>query len=230
MIPPVAARPELRLSPWVLTLPLAMAALGLAGAVVGSGDDGKTSVLTNLPVALAGLTLYLIVLGIALACTVPSPDSKASLGVVRPARWGAALRLAAGLVLGGLVLGVVADRLLHATDAQGIKGTLAHGDRATLAIVVSLAAYAVLGPIVEELVFRGLVTAAIRQRLGPAVTPVATGVLFALAHGDPRIVVALVPLGIALGLLYEHTGSIVPGMVAHMTYNAIGVTIALLSG
>ena len=58
--------------------------------------------------------------------------------------------------------------------------------------------------------------------------PIASGTLFALAHGDPHIVLALLPLGITLGFVYERTGSIVPGMVTHVLYNAIGVLAVLL--
>lgn len=229
MTPPVATRPELRSSPWVLLLPLALTALAVAGAAGGGSstrEDGS-SPLSDLPYAISGLSLYLVVLVLAYVCVRRSPDRRATLGLVRPPRWGTAFGLAIGLVIGGLVLGQALDRLLHASKAQGLNGALEHGAAASIAIAISFAAYAIVGPMVEELVFRGIVTSAIRGRLGAVGTPLASGTLFALAHGDPHIVLALLPLGVALGFVYERTGSIVPGMVTHVLYNAIGLIAVL---
>ena len=230
MTPPVALRPELRSSPWVLLLPFVLVALAVAGAASGGSGtraDG-TSPLSNLPYAIGALVVYLVVLAIAYVCVRRSPDWRATLGLVRPPAWAAAFWLAIGLVVGGLVLGQALDRVLHASKAQGLGGELARGTQASIAIAISFATLAIVGPIVEELVFRGLVTSAIRGRLGAVATPIASGTLFALAHGDLHIVLALLPLGIALGFVYERTGSIVPGMVTHVLYNAIGVIAVLL--
>ena len=230
MTPPVATQPELRSSPWVLLLPLALTALAVAGAAGGgtATREGGTSPLSDMPYAIGGLALYLVVLALAWVSVRRSPDRRATLGLLRPPAWGASFRLAIGLVVAGLALGQVLDRVLHASKAQGLNGALAHGTEATIAIAISFAAFAIVGPIVEELVFRGLVTSVIHGRLGAVATPITSGALFALAHGDPHIVLALIPLGIALGFVYERTGSIVPGMVTHVVYNAIGVIAVLL--
>ena len=136
--------------------------------------------------------------------------------------------MAVALVAAGLAVGVALDPLVHASKAQGLHRGTGHSGRAELAIALSVVTFVFVGPIVEELVFRGLVTSAIRGRLGAVATPIASGTLFALAHGDLHVVLALLPLGIALGFVYERTGSIVPGMVTHVLYNAIGVLAVLL--
>ena len=212
----------------MLALPLALTALAIGGSVGGSAArrDG-TSPLSNLPYAISGLAVYLVVLLVALLLVRRSPDWRATLGLVRPPSWAVALWLAVGLVVGGLVLGLVLDQVLHASKAQGLSGTMAHGTAASIAVAISFATFAIVGPVVEELVFRGLVTSAIRGRLGAVASPIASGTLFALAHGDPHIVLALIPLGIALGLVYERTGSVLPGMVTHVLYNAVGLIAVL---
>ena len=227
MTPPVATRPELRRPAWVLVLPLALAALLGWTALRAPKASSSASPLTDLPLAVAGLIFYAIVLLAAFLCVRASPNPRATLGIVRPSNWGTAFRLAVGLVVAGLVLGQLLDRVLHASKAQGLSGALAHGTEASIAIAVSFVAFAIVGPVVEELVFRGLVTSAIRGHLGSVAAPLVSGTLFALAHGDPHIVLALIPLGIALSFVYERTGSVLPGTLTHMLYNAIGVIVVL---
>ncbi len=93
---------------------------------------------------------------------------------------------------------------------------------------------AVLGPVMEELFFRGFAYKALRTRFGVNIAMTTTALFFALLHMS---VVAFVPiffLGLFLNYLYEKTGSLVPCMAAHMTHNLImiGCTLAFkaLSG
>lgn len=93
---------------------------------------------------------------------------------------------------------------------------------------------AVLGPVMEELFFRGFAYKALRTRFGVNIAMTTTALFFALLHTS---VVAFVPiffLGLFLNYLYEKTGSLVPCMAAHMTHNLImiGCTLAFkaLSG
>jgi membrane protease YdiL (CAAX protease family) len=86
---------------------------------------------------------------------------------------------------------------------------------------------AVLGPLMEELFFRGFAYKALRTRFGVNAAMTATALFFALLHTS---VVAFIPiflLGFFLNYLYEKTGSLVPGMVAHMTHNLIMVCCTL---
>lgn len=90
---------------------------------------------------------------------------------------------------------------------------------------------AVLGPVMEELFFRGFAYKALRTRFGVNAAMGATAFFFALLHTS---VVAFVPiflLGLFLNYLYEKTGSLVPGMTAHMAHNLImvGCTLAFKS-
>ena len=88
-------------------------------------------------------------------------------------------------------------------------------------------ALALVGPIVEELLFRGLLTATFRQRFGPIRTALLTAALFALAHVLPRVIPPIFILGLALTFVYERVGSALPGMLIHRLYNGIAVGAAL---
>lgn len=86
---------------------------------------------------------------------------------------------------------------------------------------------AVLGPVMEELFFRGFAYKAIRSQWGVWQAALITALFFSLLHAN---LVALVPiffLGLFLAWLYEKSGSLVPGMVAHMLHNIIMVGLTL---
>ena len=79
-----------------------------------------------------------------------------------------------------------------------------------LALVV-----AVVVPIGEEIFFRGLVLGALRRSLNRHVAVVVSALFFAAAHLQLVELLPILILGLVLGYLYEFSGSIVPGMVAH---------------
>jgi membrane protease YdiL (CAAX protease family) len=81
---------------------------------------------------------------------------------------------------------------------------------AVLAVLVG-----VVVPVGEEIFFRGLTLGALRGSLNRHVAVAASALFFALAHLQLVELVPIVILGLVLGYLYELTGSIVPGMIAH---------------
>ena len=86
-----------------------------------------------------------------------------------------------------------------------------------------------VAPFGEELAFRGLLFAWLRDRLGVAAAALVSGLIFAVLHGVPVLIPALTAIGIALALLYHRCGSLWPVILAHGTFNAIMV-IGLYAG
>lgn len=78
----------------------------------------------------------------------------------------------------------------------------------------------VLGPWFEEILFRGFLYPVFRARAGRWRGMLITSVLFAALHGHGIAFVPILVLGLALNLLYERSGSVVPGAVLHMTHNS----------
>lgn len=74
-------------------------------------------------------------------------------------------------------------------------------------------------PVVEEIVFRGVLYPFIRDLGWPKAALLGTAVLFGLIHANVSVMVPLTAFGILLGLLYEHTGSILASIAAHITFN-----------
>ena len=80
-----------------------------------------------------------------------------------------------------------------------------------------------VGPIAEELLFRGAVTKELLRKYNPSTAIVISGLLFGLIHINPAQVLGASIIGIFLGWLYWRTGSLIPCMVLHIFNNALTV-------
>ena len=102
----------------------------------------------------------------------------------------------------------------------------------------------IVGPAVEELVFRGAIfnglyrlarvskssPGATARRTAFALSALASSALFALLHLEPVLLPALLILAVILCALFERTGSLLPPFVAHATFNSFAVLLIILSG
>jgi membrane protease YdiL (CAAX protease family) len=84
---------------------------------------------------------------------------------------------------------------------------------------------AIAAPVSEELSFRGFFFGGLRSRLPALAAALISGALFGLLHapGGIGVVPQLFAFGTILALLYEKTGSIVPGMLLHILNNTLGL-------
>lgn len=86
----------------------------------------------------------------------------------------------------------------------------------------------VLTPVVEEILFRGLLFATLRTRLGLGASAVLSAAIFAVAHGYGVLGFAAVFWsGVLWAVAYEKTGSLLPSIAAHAVDN-LGASLALL--
>src|SRR5450432_263408 len=86
-------------------------------------------------------------------------------------------------------------------------------------LVLVLVAAALLPALVEELMFRGLITRAFEKR-SHAEMVLVPSLLFGLFHLEPTQIAGTVVLGVAFGLTRLYSGSLVPSIVGHAAYNA----------
>jgi hypothetical protein len=106
-------------------------------------------------------------------------------------------------------------------------------DRASI-ILVGLAA-ATVGPLCEELAFRGFVQPILVRWLGPVPGIILTALPFALLHGPEyawswRHVLLIAVAGCAFGLIRYRTGSTASSAIAHAAYNSTFFAAMLVSG
>lgn len=95
------------------------------------------------------------------------------------------------------------------------------------ALIGSFAVVALLGPLAEEVFFRGFVLPGLRMRLGVPGALVTSSLIFALFHVDPRVMVPIFGIGILLAWLYHKTGSLWSCFVAHASFNALSLSVAV---
>ena len=112
--------------------------------------------------------------------------------------------------------------------APTILGTQPQGDFGWAVVVV----LAVVGaPLVEELLFRGLVQGAFSRRTGAIPAIYITALIFSFAHifnEGPAAPLLLFPAALILGYLRHRTGRLVAGIVAHATFNATLFLVLLI--
>lgn len=85
----------------------------------------------------------------------------------------------------------------------------------------------IFAPVVEELVFRGVLLGGLRQVLGKWQSVLLTGLAFSLFHMSPMQTVYQFFLGCSLALVAYDSRSLVPSIAAHFTNNLIAVFTVL---
>ena len=83
----------------------------------------------------------------------------------------------------------------------------------------------VLAPISEEICFRGMLFGGLRTKLPTLPAALVGGLVFGALHALTGLsaVPPLIVFGFLLCLLYEKTGSVVPGIVLHMLNNSVAL-------
>lgn len=204
----------------------ALATLGYAARIAEPGGPAD-DVLYRWSTAVGGLVQYTIML--TLAAVIGRPLERSFVGLRRPASW----RVAAALVVGCLVVIVTAGTVLgHFLDAGKEQGLVPHsweGSRAA-PFVANFVVVALVAPLVEEYIFRGLGFGLVSSFVGPGLAILVTGLAFGLAHG---LVVALPVLslfGAILAWLRWKTASLYPPMLLHGIFNAGALIAAVTVG
>ncbi len=85
-----------------------------------------------------------------------------------------------------------------------------------------------LGPVAEELMFRGVLFDAMSRVGGLFFAVVTTTLLFSAVHLDPAQAIPLLITGAFLGWVRATTGSVWPAVTAHVVNNTLAVSLALL--
>jgi uncharacterized protein len=154
------------------------------------------------------------------------------LGPRRPA--GRHLAIGLGVGVGGFVLvNLVILALLQLVgpvdppEQQLLTDVTAGGVQTVLAIIAAV----VMAPLVEEVVFRGVLFQGLKRRLGLWPGALLSGLLFALVHvevSQPIYSGGLFLLGVLFAWTMHRFGSLLVPIAAHAVFNGISVGLALL--
>ncbi len=86
---------------------------------------------------------------------------------------------------------------------------------------------AVLGPILEELLFRGAITKVLLQKYSPLKAILLSGLIFGVFHLNPVQVVGGVLSGFLFAWIYYKSGSLIPTILIHIINNSLSVYMTL---
>lgn len=210
-----------RIAAWVGLVGLLIA---LAYAGRASGGDPPEDALYRYETAVSGIVVYLLLLGV-LFLIARGADLRELFALRPPESWGRALGLSFGAYV---VIFVGAGLLLIALDAQDEQGLTPDAWDSGRAgpYAANFVAVALVGPVVEELMYRGA-GMHLLARFGAPVAVVVTSVAFGLAHGLVLALAALTLFGVVTALLRLRTDSIYPCMLVHCAFNATSLVVAV---
>jgi membrane protease YdiL (CAAX protease family) len=221
----MAVRPEAdtsRLALWT-TVIAGFSTLAYVGRFAASGDQPDEP-LYLWRTAVAGAIQFAIFLVIVLLIARGRP-LREYLALRRPSSWGRAAAVAGGTVVLVWIAGLLLTPFADPSEEQNLiperwDPSLAGPFAANFVVV------AVFAPVVEELLFRGL-GYPLLSRFGrwPAILGTALG--FSLAHGLVDGFPVLFLFGAGLAYMRSRVGSIVPGILVHMAFNAFVLLAAV---
>ncbi len=192
--------------------------LGIPAVVIDNPANGNLGNAANAVVQLAtALGFLLVPIAIATRWGATSVGQALRRLGVRSFRPGA-LKWMAAAVGAYLVLSAVYVALFGAPEQKDIAESFG-------AVPVQVLLIVIAAPISEEVCFRGMLFGGLRERMPRLAAALISGLIFGGLHALTGIsaVPPLIAFGFILALLYEKTGSIVPGIILHMLNNSVAL-------
>lgn len=191
--------------------------LGIPAVVIDNPANGDLSTAANVVVQLATALGFLMApIAIAAGRGASFREALSRLGVrrFRPS----ALKWMAASVGAYLLFAVVYATLFVEPEQKDIAEGFG-------AIPVQVLLIAVAAPVSEEVCFRGMLFGGLRERLPRLAAALISALIFGGLHALTGLsaVPPLIAFGFVLALLYEKTGSIVPGILLHMLNNSVAL-------
>lgn len=194
--------------------------LSIPFAVIGHGSDGELTTFGNIGVQLATAAGFLFA-PMAIAARAGSASIRESLSRLGVRRFRpSALKWMAATVGAYFLFSALYALLIVEPRQEDIAKGFGALPAQVLLIVIA-------APVSEELCFRGMLYGGLRERLPRLAAAAIVGVIFGGLHAFIGItaVPPLIFFGFLFALLYEKTGSIIPGILLHMINNSLALLI-----
>jgi membrane protease YdiL (CAAX protease family) len=224
-----AARPEISRGKLVAWIVFASALAGLAyyaRYAIPEGDN--RDLLYSYATAVGAVVQYGLMLGITLLIA-RGTDVRRTLALRRPRSLGRATWQTAAALAAIWITGVALSPFLPAGEEQGFVPDQWEPKHAG-ALAANVVVVVLVGPAVEELVYRGLGYSALRAHGSTTLAIVVTAIAFAGAHGLVVGLPILFVFGVSVALLRRATESIYPGIVLHGIFNGLALALGIAFG
>ena len=218
---------------WIAAFLLANFASLLVLVLTGNGGSSSTE-MSTLDVALSATAMWIVYLFVTSQfLQVKWNDFRSTIGATflrREVAVGIPLGIASQLILVNAVNWPLARLFPDAFSFEEVSKRASDlVDAAHGGWVVLLAVVVIVGaPIVEEIVYRGVVQPGLVASWGRTVGIVATAALFAAIHMQPVELPGLFVFALVLGWARHSTGTIGLSIVTHMAFNATGLALVVL--
>jgi len=207
-------------------------ALGMAIGMDDSGRDpmalAKDPSFVAVPTILSLVASSLVMLGL-LWLHLRKEDRAARIGLLRWSRVNLlqTIGLAIGLIAAGLAFNhLYATYIIPDIKVQeALRKMFEALPDTPLNTVMLFVAIAGIAPLLEEILFRGLVQNALAKQLPAWAAILGASAIFGAVHMDYHAFPALMAMGAVFGILYHKTRSLRVNIVAHMVNNAAALLL-----
>ncbi len=200
----------------------------LAKATASGLDDTAKLAAAAVPILWA-LVVSGVVLISALWLYLRKSGRATAIGLTHGAQIPFAEALGLGIVLIASAMGfnyLYANYIIPGVKMQGeMSAMLGAVPDTPVNLVMRFAAVALIAPLVEELLFRGLLQNALMRHMRPMAAIVVAAIIFAAVHLQLYATPALMVAGAVFGFLYYRTGSLRTTIALHMANNALGLLL-----
>jgi uncharacterized protein len=140
---------------------------------------------------------------------------------------GRTLTIAVGAVAAATIFNYVyANYVIPGMPMQDeMAKILASIPRTPLNMIVGFVAIAGAAPLIEELLFRGLLQKSLAHKMPVWAAITLSALVFSLVHMQPYAIPALMAIGAAFGYIYHKTGSLRVTIILHMINNAVALIV-----
>jgi hypothetical protein len=242
-VPPVPPVPEDR--PSVFDLAWAVVVWGVSGGFLlmldmayrlaywfANHQQPNVQLTRGIVIISLALTLIMHLVGFAAAWLVVTKIGRRPFWRSLGWGWHPQFKLVHAVGLAFLMLGVslLLEKLLPHKETD-LEKILKMG--ASVRVLVAVLAV-VTAPVIEEIVYRGVVYTSIERLMGKAAGVALVTTLFALVHvpqywGSLAAIMAIVSLSLVLTLLRAWTGKLLPCVVTHLVYNGVQAVVLLVA-
>lgn len=193
----------------VLSVPVAIVDKPVAGEDLSDAANALVQLATAL-----GFLLVPFAIAAGRGATVRQAASQLGLRRFRPS----AIKWMFAAIGAYLLFAIVYTAIFGAPEQKDIAENFGTVPVQILLIVIA-------APISEEVCFRGMLFGGLRERWPRIAAALLSGLIFGALHAVTGLsaVPPLIAFGFILALLYEKTGSIVPGIILHMLNNSVAL-------
>lgn len=132
------------------------------------------------------------------------------------------------ILVAALIIVMVVTKLVHYVPVrQPIVDVFLKEKDASFLMYTSFFA-ALVGPVIEELFFRGFMYSALKKYARPFLSAFITAAIFAVLHTNIVGFLPIMVLGLLLAFLYEKTGTLVAPITVHIMHNLTMVSYVFL--